>query len=70
MIHVETSDDVEEDESAYIVVTTVIFRDDRAWDTEVYIDVDDHAAFPDDHSLIAHCIGTLESSLNRQLAEE
>src|SRR4051794_17379563 len=57
-IRVET-----DEEPVYIVVTTSVFRDGRTWDFEVYIDVDDHAAFSDNRSLIAYCIQTLETSL-------
>lgn len=60
----------EDDDAEYILITAVVFREDRMWETEFYLDAEEHAKFNDDNrSLIALCIQAFDSIIDESLEE-
>lgn len=60
----------EEDDVEYVLITAVVFREDYMWETEFYIEAEEHAKFDDDdRSLIALCIQTFDTIIDESLQE-
>lgn len=60
----------EEDDVEYVLITAVVFREDCMWETEFYIEAEEHAKFDDDdRSLIALCIRTFDTIIDESLEE-
>lgn len=66
----DEEEEEEDDDAEYILITAVVFREGDMWETEFYLDAEEHAKFDGDHrSLITLCIQAFDSIIDESLEE-